>query len=126
MKLLALACAGGALGAGVRHLINTAFMARGLAEFPWSTFMINVTGSLLMGLLVGLFQAKAVAAPELRTFLATGVLGGYTTFSAFSLDVVVLIERNQPLAAMAYAGGSVLLSIAALVAGLGLARWIFA
>lgn len=126
MKLLALACAGGALGAGVRHLINGAFLARGLAEFPWSTVLINVTGSLLMGLLVGILQAKAGLAPELRTFLATGVLGGYTTFSAFSLDVVVLIERNQPLAAMAYAGGSVLLSIAALVAGLGLARWIFA
>lgn len=126
MKLLALACLGGALGAGFRHLVNTAFLARGLDEFPWATLVVNVTGSLLMGLLVGVFQVKAVASPELRIFLATGILGGYTTFSAYSLDVVALAERNQILAATAYAGGSVILSIAGLLAGLVLARAVLA
>lgn len=126
MRLLALACLGGALGAGLRHWINTAFLARGLVDFPWSTFVINVTGSFLMGVLVAVLHAKAIASPELRTFLATGILGGYTTFSAYSLDVVTLIERNEHWAAAAYAGGSVVLSVAGLALGIALARWVIA
>lgn len=126
MKLLALACMGGAIGAGTRHLVNNAFLARGLADFPWATMLINITGSILMGVLVGTLLAREVSSPEIRTFLATGILGGYTTFSAFSLDVFVLAERQQYAAAVGYAGGSVVLSVLGLVAGLALAKWVLA
>lgn len=126
MKLLALACLGGAIGAGTRHLINTALLARGFTDFPWSTFLINISGSILMGLLVGALQARDIAAPEIRVFLATGILGGYTTFSAFSLDIFVLVERQQYAAAAGYACGSVVLSFLGLVAGLVLAKWVLA
>ena len=118
MRMLLLVCAGGAFGAGTRHLINTWFLTRGWSGFPWSTFVINVTGSLLMGILVGLLASRVTPSPELRAFLATGILGGYTTFSAFSLDAWLLIERNHALEAAFYVLGSVLLSIAALIAGL--------
>ena len=124
MQMLLLVCAGGAIGAGTRHLINLWFVARGLVAFPWSTFAINVTGSALMGLTIGLLTARATPSPELRAFLATGILGGYTTFSAFSLDAWMLIERNQPVAAGAYVLGSVVLSIAALIASLSAVRMV--
>ena len=124
MHMLMLVCAGGAIGAGTRHMINLWFIARGLAGFPWATFAINVTGSLLMGLAIGLIAARANPSPELRAFIATGILGGYTTFSAFSLDVWQLLERNQLTAACGYVLGSVVLSILALTAGLAAAKWI--
>ena len=126
MRLLALACAGGALGAGTRFLLSEWFMARGLAGFPWATFAINITGSTLMGLLVGLLAVRPDAPPELRVFLATGILGGYTTFSAYSLEAWQLAERGQLAAAGAYVVGSVVLSIAGLGLGLGVARWMTA
>ena len=126
MQHLVLACVGGALGAGVRHLVNTAFLKALGAGFPWATFVINITGSLLMGLLAGSLALKAGVAPEWRVFLGTGILGGYTTFSAFSLDTAVLMERGEALAAFGYVAGSVGLSIAALFAGLALARTVLA
>ena len=118
MRMLMLVCAGGAIGAGSRHLIHLWFLARGQIGFPWSTFAINVTGSALMGIAIGLIRARANPSPELRAFFATGILGGYTTFSAFSLDAWQLIERHQMLAACGYILGSVVLSIMALIAGL--------
>ena len=118
MRTLLLVCAGGAFGAGTRHLINTWFLARGWSGFPWSTFFINVTGSMLMGILVGALASRTAPSPELRAFLATGILGGYTTFSAFSLDAWLLIERNHATEALLYVLGSVLISIVALIAGL--------
>jgi fluoride exporter len=118
MRLLMLVCAGGALGAGTRHLIGLWFAAKGLTAFPWATFAINVSGSMLMGVTIGLLTARGAASPELRALLATGILGGYTTFSAFSLDAWQLIERDQVWAAGCYILGSVALSIAALIAGL--------
>ena len=124
INLLALACAGGALGAGTRYAMGVWFLARGLGGFPWATLLINVSGSLLMGVLVGLLEGRGTASPELRVFLATGVLGGYTTFSAFSLEFWQLVERNQMTEAVLYLAGSVVLSIAGLVAGLYLARWL--
>ena len=122
MRLVLLACAGGAIGAGVRFMIAEWFAERGWATFPWSTFLINITGSTLMGLVVGILASRAVAAPELRVFIATGVLGGYTTFSAYSLDAWLLGERGHWGAAALYVVGSVVLSIAGLGAGLYLAR----
>jgi CrcB protein len=122
MRLVLLACAGGAIGAGARFVIAEWFAEHGWATFPWSTLVVNVTGSALMGLVVGLLALRVTAAPELRIFLATGVLGGYTTFSAYSLDAWLLAERGHWGAAALYVFGSVVLSIAGLGAGLYIAR----
>jgi CrcB protein len=122
MRLLLLASLGGAIGAGARYLVNVwALRALG-ASFPWATFIVNVAGSLAMGVLVALFARRFDSAPELRIFLTTGILGGFTTFSAFSADAVALFERGDMGLALAYVAGSVVLSIGALCAGLALAR----
>src|SRR5690606_31602004 len=94
------------------------------AAFPWGTLTVNVLGSLVMGALAGwlAFKAGEGWSQPLRLFLATGILGGFTTFSAFSLDAVLLWERGEAGLAAAYAGLSVLLSIGALMAGLALVR----
>ncbi len=115
---------GAGLGGVARLLLNNAAPKWFGYDFPWGTVIINVTGSLLMGLLVGwlAFRAGAAWTPAVRMFLATGVLGGYTTFSTFSLETVLLIERNAYLPAFAYVVGSVALGIAGLFAGLALLR----
>lgn len=115
---------GGAIGATARYLTNVAVM-RGLGPgFPWATLIVNVAGSFLMGVLVvWLAQREAM---RLAPFLMTGVLGGFTTFSAFSLDVATLWERGAAVEAAAYVIGSVGLSVAALFAGMLLTRGIFA
>jgi CrcB protein len=123
MRLLLLASAGGAIGAGMRFAFGQWVAEKGWAAYPWATLVVNVTGSLLMGVAAGLITAKATTlGPELRVFLATGILGGYTTFSAFSLEAWQLAERGEIAAAVAYVASSVVLSIAALGVGLLLAR----
>ena len=122
MKMLLLASAGGAIGAGTRYALTQWFAAKGWTAYPWATLAINVSGSILMGLTVGLLMARGSLAPELRVFLATGILGGYTTFSAFSLEVWQLAERGETGAAVAYIAASVVLSIAGLGLGLLVAR----
>ncbi len=123
MRLLLLAAAGGALGAGARHLVNTSMLALLGPGFPWATFTVNVLGSLLMGIVVeGLMAMSGDQAAAWRVFLATGILGGFTTFSAFSLDVWVLYERGQFLALFLYVAFSFILSVAALILGMALVR----
>ena len=113
---------GGGIGAALRHGVNLG-AARWLGiEFPWGTLVVNITGSLVMGLLAGYFAFKGDASQHWRLFLATGVLGGYTTFSAFSLDAWLLYERGEMSAAAMYVMASVVLSIGALFVGLWLAR----
>jgi CrcB protein len=113
---------GGGMGAALRHGINLG-AARWLGVgFPFGTLIINVSGSLLMGLIAGYFAFKGDASQHWRLFLTTGILGGYTTFSAFSLDAALLYERGEVSLAGVYVLGSVLLSIAALFAGLAMAR----
>ena len=113
---------GGGLGAMLRHGINVG-VGRWLgAGFPWSTFLINITGSLVMGLNAGWFAFKSDASQAWRLFLTSGFLGGYTTFSTFSLDAALLYERGEITAAALYILGSVTLSIAGLFAGLWLIR----
>ena len=113
---------GGGLGATLRHLVNI-FCARCIGTgFPWGTFIINISGSTLMGLIAGYLAVKGGASQHWRLFLMTGILGGYTTFSAFSLDAAVLYERGELGLAAAYVLGSVVLSIAGLFAGLALVR----
>lgn len=124
MKLLFYAMLGGAVGSGARHLVNVG-MGRWLgAGFPWWTLFVNVTGCLLMGILIEALALRLQGSADLRTLLATGVLGGYTTFSAFSLDFAVLMERHEQMHAILYVIGSVALSIVALYAGMWLTRWL--
>ena len=122
MRLLILATVGGGIGAGLRYLVQIAMMRWLGAGFPWWTFAINIVGSFAMGVVVTLVVAKFGNSADMRTFLATGILGGFTTFSAFSLDVANLIETKQTAAAAFYVAGSVGLSILALYAGFALAK----
>jgi fluoride exporter len=113
---------GGGLGASLRHSVNM-ICARALGTaFPYGTFIINITGSIVMGLIAGYLAFKGEASQPWRLFLMTGVLGGYTTFSAFSLDTALLYERGELGLALFYVLGSVVLSIAGLFAGLALVR----
>jgi CrcB protein len=113
---------GGGLGAMLRHFVNL-ICARSLGtNFPWGTFIINITGSTVMGLIAGYLAFKGDASQHWRLFLMTGILGGYTTFSAFSLDAALLYERGQLALAAFYVLGSVAFSIAGLFAGLALVR----
>ena len=113
---------GGGLGATLRHASNI-LCARSLGTaFPWGTFIINITGSTVMGLIAGSLAFKGGASQHARLFLMTGILGGYTTFSAFSLDAALLYERGEVGLALLYVLGSVVLAIAGLFAGLALVR----
>jgi len=120
---LLLTALGGALGAVLR-LLSTVGAARLFGTgLPYGTLFVNVAGGLAMGVAAGLLLERAGdPAGRLAPFLITGALGGFTTFSAFSLDVLTLLERGRHVAAVAYAGGSVLLSILALWAGLSAVR----
>jgi len=113
---------GGGLGSSLRHLINVASTRWLGTAFPYHTLIINITGSLVMGLIAGYLAFRGEASPHWRLFLMTGILGGYTTFSAFSLDAALLYERGEMALALLYVAGSVMLSIAGLFAGLALVR----
>ena len=112
--------AGAGLGGMARHGANLIGQALFGAGFPLATVLVNVVGSLLMGMVAGYlaFRSGAVGAEEWRLFLATGILGGFTTFSAFSLDAVTLVERGDWGLAAIYVAASVVLSIGALALGL--------
>ena len=118
---LIVAC-GGALGAALRHLTNSATLRLLGPNYPWGTLTVNILGSFIMGLIVELVARRLGASTEMRLFLATGVLGGYTTFSAFSLDTILMWERGAMASALGYVVLSVVLSLAALVGGLALGR----
>jgi fluoride exporter len=122
MSGVILVALGGAVGAACRHLVNIGALRLLGAGFPWATLLVNVAGSLAMGVFVELLTRRFGASEELRLFVATGILGGFTTFSAFSLDTAVLWERGAASLALGYVMASVVGSIAALFAGLWLAR----
>jgi CrcB protein len=113
---------GGGLGSTLRHTINVVCIRCFGTAFPYHTFIINITGSAVMGLIAGYLAFKGEGAQPWRLFLMTGILGGYTTFSAFSLDAGLLYERGEIGLAALYVVGSVVLSIAGLFAGLALVR----
>jgi CrcB protein len=119
MQSVFLVAFGGALGAVARYGTGIVAVRLGMGGFPWATLFVNVLGGLLMGALAGWLSEGA---PALRLFLGVGVLGGFTTFSAFSIDVVRLIEMNQTSAALAYVAASVIVSVGACWLGLVLAR----
>lgn len=117
---------GGALGSLVRYFVAVAVQPAWWPGFPTGIFVVNITGGLVMGLITGLAALKLNLTPEMRAFLTTGILGGYTTFSTFSLDSAMLMERGAYAQAGAYIVGSVVLSILALFAGLWLMRTLYA
>ena len=115
---------GGGLGAALRHGINI-FAARFAGtSFPYGTLLINIAGSLAMGLIAEYFALKGGLPQHWRLFLTTGILGGFTTFSAFSLEAALLYERGQLAGAAVYVVASVVLAIGALFAGLAIVRMI--
>ena len=115
---------GGGLGAAARHGVNVAGTRLLGFGFPWATLTVNVVGSLLMGLIAGwlAFKAGIGWSQHLRLFLTTGFLGGFTTFSAFSLDTALLWERGEAGLAAGYILANVVLAIAGLFAGLWFVR----
>jgi len=116
MPTLVLVMTGGALGAGARYGVGRALEGLLAQGWPWPTLAINVAGGFLMGLLAATL-ARGAAGENTRLALGVGVLGGFTTFSAFSLETVSLIARGQVTAALAYIAASVLGALAALYAG---------
>lgn len=124
MLQTALIFLGGGIGAAGRHGVNVAAQRLIGIDFPWGTLIVNVVGSFAMGLIAGwfAFRSDAGLSQHARLFLTTGVLGGFTTFSAFSLDAVLLWERGAVLTAAIYVSASVAVAISGLVMGLAIVR----
>ncbi len=120
--LLGAIALGGALGSVARHVTAVLVVQAVGPGFPWGTLAVNVIGGFAIGVLVELMASRWSLPPELRGFLITGVLGGFTTFSAFSLEVVAMIERHSFASASAYVVGSVALSLGATFIGLWTVR----
>ena len=116
---------GAGIGGSVRHAVNVYAPRLFGTAFPYGTMAINIAGSLVMGLVAGWFAYRGDAPQGARLFLTTGILGGFTTFSAFSLDFAMLFERGEFADAALYAGASVAGALLALFAGLWIARTAF-
>ena len=121
-KIMLAIAIGGGLGSVARHYLSTLAYKFADGGFPWGILTVNVVGGFAMGLIVELSALKLNLSPEVRAFLTTGILGGFTTFSAFSLDSALLIERGDWVSAGSYMVGSVVLSVSALFVGLWLVR----
>ena len=113
---------GGGIGAALRHGVNRVALSTFGPDLPVGTFAVNILGSLAMGVLAGWFLLKGIGDESLKLFLTTGLLGGFTTFSAFSLDAAVLWQRGDLAGLFLYVGGSVALSIAGLFLGMAAVR----
>ena len=125
MKMLLAVALGGAFGATGRYLFAAQALRIMGPGFPWGTLGVNVVGSFVMGMLVEGLALRFQVSPEVRVFLVTGVLGGFTTFSAFSLDVSLMIEKKELALAALYAFGSLGGAVLALFLGLWIARAVF-
>ena len=126
MREVLLVMLGGGLGAGLRHTVGVAAVRVMGFGYPWGTITVNVVGSFAMGLLVAILARYGpdIGGREIRMFVGVGVLGGFTTFSSFSLDAVNLYEGGHGSTAAIYVVASVVLGLAALFVGLGLVRWL--
>ena len=113
---------GGGIGAALRHGVNRAALAWLGPAFPYGTLFVNIAGGLAMGVMAELFLVKGGGSQEFRLFLTTGLLGGFTTFSAFSLEAALMWQRGEHSALGAYVLSSVLLSVAALFLGMAAVR----
>ncbi len=116
---------GGAIGSVARYFVST-IQSPTWTGFPYAIFIVNVSGGLIMGVLTELMALKFSVSAEVRALLTTGILGGYTTFSTFSLESALLIQRQAYVTAAGYVVGSAILSIAALFCGLWIIRAIYA
>ncbi|MCJ9429267.1 fluoride efflux transporter CrcB [Kordiimonas marina] len=126
MRMLFAIAAGGATGALMRHFISGWVMHRVGTGFPFGTFTVNILGSLMMGFLVTAFALKFQTTQELRGFLTVGMLGSLTTFSTYSLETALLIERGNISGAALYALGSLMVGVTALFTGMWLGRVVVA
>jgi CrcB protein len=116
--------AGGAVGATARYLVMS-WVGHAFGHgFPYGTLAVNVLGSFVLGALIEVMALTYSPSEEVRAFLVVGMLGAFTTFSAFSLDVVTLFQRGEPATAGIYVALSVFLSVLAFIAGLSVLRWI--
>lgn len=122
MQIILAVAAGGALGSVARYLFAGQVYRLLGTDFPWGIFIVNVIGCFIMGVCAELFALRWNVTPEVRAFITVGILGGFTTFSSFSLDTVMLIERGQVAVAAAYAFASLAVSVGALFAGLAVIR----
>ncbi len=122
MKMILSIALGGALGAAGRHVVGHVVAERLGRDFPYGTLSVNILGSFLMGFLVVALASRFDASPELRGFLAVGVLGGFTTFSAYSLEIALLFERGAMQMSILYAFLSVILAVSALFGGMMVGR----
>lgn len=120
-----LVAVGGAAGSVARYLTGITMTRLFGPAFPWATITVNIVGSFIIGLLAELIARKVSAPAEMRLLLVVGFLGGFTTFSSFSLDTLALAERGAFLSAFAYVGASVVLSLSAAFGGLALGRSLF-
>ena len=122
MQMIISIALGGAVGAVARHFLSARIMSLLGSNFPYGTLVVNVLGSFIMGLLIMALATRLNISQEWRGFIVVGVLGGFTTFSTFSLEAALLIERGTFLQAALYVGSSVIVSIGALFVGLWLGR----
>lgn len=122
MQTVLAIAAGGGIGAALRHFLNGAVMDFAGGDFQWGIFAVNILGSFVMGVLISVFALAWEPSQAMRAFLTTGILGGFTTFSTYSLDSVTLIERGAYGAAAFYIAGSVAFSLLALWGGMVLVR----
>ena len=122
MPVLLQIAIGGAIGASLRHLLGLQVGRLGGTAVPWGTLAVNLLGSLAMGLLAALLLPRGPAPHPMAPFLMTGLLGGFTTFSAFAFDVFMLVERGRAGFALAYVAASVMLGLAAFVIGYAAVR----
>lgn len=113
---------GGAIGASLRHVVNVAALKALGPGFPWATLTVNLIGSFAMGVFIEVLTRRYGSSNELRLFVATGVLGGFTTFSAFSLDFAALWQRGETITAFGYVLVSVVGALLALFLGLWVVR----
>jgi CrcB protein len=124
LTLVGAVAAGGAVGAVARYGVGIAATRLFGHGFPWGTFIVNVAGSFILGALITFMALRWSAGQEMRAFLAVGVMGAFTTFSTFSMDVVTLADRGAWGAAAAYLFASVALAIAGFLAGMAFVRWV--
>ena len=109
---------GAGLGGMLRHFTNLLAAHQWGINFPYGTFIVNIIGSLLMGIIAGYFALRGESSPSVKLFLATGILGGFTTFSAFSLEVALMYERGDLRSALLYSLSSVVLSVSGIFIGM--------
>ncbi|MBD8555886.1 fluoride efflux transporter CrcB [Rhizobium sp. CFBP 8762] len=119
---IVLVAVGGAVGSVLRYLVGVWALRLAGPVFPWGTLFVNVTGSFLIGVTAEFIVRRFGGSVDLRLLLITGLIGGYTTFSAFTLDALTLLERGNTAAALIYIASSVVVSLLAVFAGLVLTR----